>query len=548
LDISKLSLAFLALPQILGKEISNLKAITTGKLSISGSPKQPILNGDMRTIDTSSVRVNYLGMDISFIDEDINLSKNKINLNTITIYDKFGNDALLTAMLQHDYFRTWDLDVQINTPKFNFMNTTYKDNKDFWGVVNASGLVTIKGPTNKLNLDINATTLPNTIFNINTSNNTDDRTVEFIKYINKKEPIVNKEINIKRKGQMKLNMELVATPDAQLNLYLNYAKNDVIKARGNALLQLEIADKMLMSGDFIAEEGEYLFSQQDLINKKFKIRKGSKIHWGGGDVMDADMDVDAALSVKANMRGIVDSTSSLYNTRVPLDAVVNIGGKLNDTKIQFRIEPAQGTSSDLGELNSLLLELNSNEGKKNQQFFWLLMTGGFQDIDNLGSNNVFAGIAFNTMSDFISNKINNNINDLISVLIPGAEINLQVGLDATSLLLTQKLLNDRLVINIGGNVQYGNTGVSQNNSGIAGDFEIQYLINEEGNLKFNTYSKYNNNNVIQIDQSKIRAGVGISYEKEFNKAGENLKKKRKKQNKEIPPSDSIPLLPNKDEY
>ena len=145
-----------------------------------------------------------------------------------------------------------------------------------------------------------------------------------------------------------------------------------------------------------------------------------------------------------------------------------------------------------------------------------------------------------------SNKINNNINDLISVLIPGAEINLQVGLDATSLLLTQKLFNDRLIINIGGNVQYGNTGVAQNNSGIAGDFEIQYLINQEGNLKFNTYSKYNNNNVIQIDQSKLRAGVGISYEKEFNKAGENLKEKRKKKREEkLPPPQ--PIVPPKQE-
>lgn len=544
-DISKLSLSFLALPQILGKEISNLSALTTGKLSVSGSPKQPIVDGEVKTIDTSSVHVNYLGMDVSFVNEDIKLSKNKIDLKTITLYDRYGNNALLTAVLEHDYFRTWDLDVQINTPKFNFLNTTYKDNKDFWGLVNASGLVTIKGPTDNLELDINATTLPNTVFNINTSNNTDDKTVEFIKYINKKDTFIKKEIEVKRKGKMTLNMDLVATPDALLNLYLDYAKNDVIKARGNALLQLEIADKMTMSGDFIADDGEYLFSQQDLINKKFKIRKGSKIHWGGGDVMNADMDVDAVLNVKANMRGIVDSTSSLYNTKVPIDAVVHIGGTLSDTKIEFLIEPTQGTTADLGELNSLLLEINSNEGKRNQQFFWLLMTGGFQDISNIDKN-FGIDLAFNTMSDFISNKINNNINDLISVLIPGAEINLQVGLDATSLLLTQKLFNDRLIINIGGNVQYGNTGVAQNNSGIAGDFEIQYLINQEGNLKFNTYSKYNNNNVIQIDQSKLRAGVGISYEKEFNKAGENLKEKRKKKREEkLPPPQ--PIVPPKQE-
>lgn len=559
----RLSLKFLSFPIILGNEISNLNAFAKGQIKVGGSFKDIALDGKATIIDTASVKVNFLGTTLKFANEDIVLKPKSIEFyagglfdKTITLMDEFNNKASMTAKLEHHGFQDFAVKTTIISDKFNFLNTTYKDNKDFFGKVFAAGSIDINGPLNNINMNINAKTLPNTEFNIVVAGSTGDQLYEYVKFSDRS-IVREEETEEERKPVSNLNLEMNinATPDASLKMYLDYAKNDVIRARGNGELQLILnPNGMQMYGDYIATSGDYLFSQQDIINKRFSIRNGSRISWSG-EVMDAKMNVDATYSSRVNMNDIVDSTSNLRNRRFPVDVVLNIGGTLAQTDINFSLEPSSGQSNIPDELTAVLDRVNSDPAQVNTQAFGLILFNRFlnlQNTSNAQAGNIGIDMAVTTLSEFFNAKISEYVNDALSMLLPGTEVAINQGTDNTGIRVTRKLSNDRLIINLGGDVQYGNRDnlqLQENNTGFVGDVEVEYLVTEDGRIRAQVYSRYDNTIIRLENESYLRSGIGITYQKEVDKFRELFKfdanRKRRKLQKTLEQSaekevDSIP--------
>ena len=562
-DFNKLSLKFLSFPFILGNEISNLHAYAKGKINVGGSFKNIALTGKATILDTASLKINFLGTTVRLANEDIVLKPKSIEFykgglldNSITLLDNYNNKATIKAKLEHNNFKDFSVNASILTDKFNFLNTTYKDNQDYFGKVFASGTVDITGPFKNLNMNINATTLPNTVFNIVVAGSSDDQLYDFVKFTDRSLPkdTVEKIIENKIPSSINMEMNINATPDAQLKMYLDYAKNDVISAKGNGALQLQInPNGMQMFGDYIATSGNYLFSQQDIINKRFNIKNGSTISWSG-NIMDAKMDVDAIYSSRVNMNDIVDSTSTLRNRRFPVDVVLNLGGTLANTDIKFSLEPSSNQSSIPDELQAVLDRINNDPAQINTQAFSLILFNRFLNLQG-GNNNSQAGnigmdMAVTTLSEFFNNKISEYVNDALSMILPGTEVAINQGTDNTGIKVTGKLNNDRLIINLGGDVQYGNKEnlqLQENNTGFIGDVEIEYLITEDGRIRAKVYSRYDNTIVRLENESFLRSGIGITYQKEVDKFKylfkftRNNRRKQKSTETIAPEKDAIQL-------
>ncbi len=554
-DFDKLSLKFLGFPIILGDEISDLKANVRGKINVSGSFKDIALDGRASILDTASLKINFLGTGIRLANTDVVLKPRSIELfgknsNTkkIRIFDFYNNSADLEAKLEHRSFKNFSVSAVITSEKFNFLNTTYKDNQDFFGRVFASGDVLIEGPFEDITMNITATTLPNTEFNIVVEGASDDQLYDFVKFTDRSIPKDTVTIEAETPSASSLNLELnvIATPDAQLKLYLDYVKNDVIRARGSGELQLIInPNSMQMFGEYVASSGDYLFSQQDIINKKFNIRDGSTISWSG-DIMEAKMNVDAFYSARVNMNDVVDSMSNLRNRRFPVDVILNIGGTLAETDINFTLAPSKGQSNTPDELQAILDRVNSNPAQTNTQAFSLILFNRFLNLQSTeGSTNQTGNLgldmAVTTLSEFFNAKISEYVNDALSMLIPGAEVAISQGTDNTGIRVTQKLSNDRLIINLGGDVQYGareQIRLQENNTGFIGDVEIEYLITEDGRIRAKAYSRYDNTIIRLENESYLRSGIGITYQKEVDKFFDLFKinkekRKRKKSQKAL---------------
>jgi hypothetical protein len=90
------------------------------------------------------------------------------------------------------------------------------------------------------------------------------------------------------------------------------------------------------------------------------------------------------------------------------------------------------------------------------------------------------------------------------------------------LALTKKFFNNRLSINVGGNLDFGdnyqsvNGGVSNTKSTYAtGDFQVEYVLDKNGSWRAKTYNRndYDNFNNRNINKT----GIGISFRQDFDK-------------------------------
>lgn len=544
-QFDKLDLGFLAFPIILGNQISDLKASAKGTVKVGGSIQKIALDGKATIMDTAQVKVNFLGTRLRFVNEDVVLKPKSIEFykgglldKNITILDDFGNRATLQAKLDHEYFKDFAVSAKIISERFNFLNTTYKDNNVFFGKVFASGAVDISGPVNNINMVINAISLPGTDFNVVAGGAEGGQKVDFVNFVDRSQKGTEQNSassGPKKSSNISLEMNITATPDAEVKLYLDYAANDVIKARGNADLNMRLSgDAMTMNGKYEVTSGEYMFSQQDVINKKFQIRNGSTITLDG-DMMNTQMAVEAVYSAKPSMSSIVDSSSALSNRRFPVDVVLKIGGTLEKTDIDFKMEPSKGQLNVPDELVAVLDKINNSENDRRTQAFGLIVFNTFINMQN-GGDLGFSSLGISTLTEFINAKVSQYFNEALEMLLPGTEVTINQGVDNTGLRITRKLSNERLIINLGGDVQYGRAmQILQNNTGFIGDVELEYLVTEDGRVRIRAYSKYDNTIIRLENESYFRTGVGITYQKDFNRFNQLfIRENRGKRKKSLP--------------
>src|SRR5690606_28425134 len=74
-------------------------------------------------------------------------------------------------------------------------------------------------------------------------------------------------------SNIELNFILHATPDAEVRLIFDEKVGDVLRAKGDGDLTIKINDQgdFNMYGDYIVKDGDYLFTLQNVINKRFNL-------------------------------------------------------------------------------------------------------------------------------------------------------------------------------------------------------------------------------------------------------------------------------------
>jgi hypothetical protein len=122
--------------------------------------------------------------------------------------------------------------------------------------------------------------------------------------------------------------------------------------------------------------------------------------------------------------------------------------------------------------------------------------------------------------------IEDRLNKLADNLIKGFEVNINLDSYNSSSLnsdrgntsvtefglgISKRLFNDRLTIKAIGNLNVDNSSNSAAASGLAGDFIIEYKLNEKGNYSVSAFRKSDFN--ILEDESSNKNGVGIQYRK-----------------------------------
>ena len=527
------------LEPFLHKITKDITGIGSGKGKMTGTFKKPIFNGDIIAQETSFM-IDYLQTSYSFTNKLI-VKDNSIIFENINAFDAYSNKAIVNGHVDIPSFKNISYDFTINAKKIHALNTTGLDNNMFYGTAFMSGIVNINGVMSDMNINISGKTEKNTKINIPLSTTEEASESNFITFINsnnKKE--AEKKYKVDLKG-FKLNFDLEITPEAEAQLIFDSKIGDVIKANGNGNLKMSInsSGDFNMYGEYNIEDGDYLFTLQNVINKKFDVDRGSKILWNG-DPYNANIDVKASYSLKAPLSGLLVDTTDFYKRRIPIDCQIFLTDNLMNPTINFNIELP---SADEDTKTKLKSAINTQE-KMNKQFLALLVINNFLPDPTYVSENPVAaygtgslGFGQVTTSELLSNQLSHWLSqisdewDLGVNYRPGDEI----SQDQVEVALSTQLLNDRVTIN--GNVGYGQQKLQTQTSDIVGDFDVEIKLNESGKLRLKAFNKANDKLIYK--ESLYTQGVGLFYREEFSSLKELFKKifkaKAKKEEKIVLP-------------
>ncbi|MBS1638218.1 MAG: translocation/assembly module TamB [Bacteroidetes bacterium] len=513
------------------KDIVTFKnGYVNGSGKVSGTPDKPLINAQL-SVAKCVMLVDYLNVQYS-IGGKIDIMPDQLNFNNMEVRDTKGNVGIVSGNLFHDNFKNMRIDFDINTTRLMVLNTTAANNPSYYGTAYATGNAGIYGFIDDIKMEINMKTNAGTHFYIPLSGPAEVGDKDFIRFVSKD---TTRKVANKTASNFSLDFNLEATPDAEIQLLFDEKSGDLIKARGNGNINMKINSKgkFDMFGDYVLTTGDYLFTLETFITKKFEIERGSSIKWSG-NVYKANIDITANYKQRASIKPLfpLDSTGN-YSKRYPVDCKLYMKDNLMSPDITFGIDLPTIDETTRSKIKSIL----SDEQELNRQVFSLLLLRSFVTPTSLqGSGGISAGgAAAATGSEMLSNKLSHWLNGVTKDIDVG--VNYRPGStlssDELDLALSKQLLNNRLSID-------GNFGVSNNNgakttttgssnsSNLIGDVTVEYKLSDDGRYRVKAFNRSNDNTQITTSGGPFTQGVGVFYREEFETLNELYKRYRDK--------------------
>jgi len=512
------------LEPFLYQNLSDFSGIGQGKANLSGLIFNPKLSGSLVAYN-AAFSVNYLKTRYHFNDT-VTIVNDTIIFDNIDVYDEENNKAVCDGFISSNSFKNWYLDLNITANNLLALDTKERDNILYYGRAYASGLIKIFGPVKKLNFEISAKTEKNTKIYFPVTQSESLSKNDFITFVSHEETkkteekVINQDV-----AKIKLNFDLEVTPDAEAFLIFDSKVGDLMRGNGYAELNMkyDTNGEFNIYGDYRIENGNYLFTLQDIINKKFIIQKGSTVSWNG-DPYDADINIDAVYKVKKTSLYDLTLNQEDMNKRYPVDCHLLMTSKLMNPAIKFRINfPTSPYIQSKSQINSL------PQDELNKQILSLMLINRFQHLPgtevNTSADNVSA-VGTNA-SELLSNQLSNWLSQISNDFDIGFRY--RPGDDMTAqeyeLALSTQLLNNRVSIN--GNVGVGGQQsiekpTNNNTNNIVGDFTVDVKVNKSGKLHIKAFTRENDE--IIYDASPYTQGVGFLYREEFNTVEELFKR------------------------
>ncbi|MDB9961242.1 translocation/assembly module TamB, partial [Oceanihabitans sp.] len=487
--------------------LSDIRGKVSGIANIAGDLNKPSINGNL-LLNEGGLGIPELNVDYSFADESsVTLKDQSFIFNYVDMTDTVHNTkGQVNGSISHVNFGKWSLDLNLETDRLLVLNTTEDEDELYYGTGFVGGSASIYGPANQLKINVIGETKRGTSFVIPLNENEsfgDNSYIHFLTPEEKQAKMEGREVIATEISGLELDFDLEVTQDAEIEIVMDKENGSTIRGRGEGGLLVEINTngKFNMYGDFSVFEGTYNFRYGELIQKDFTVVPGGTLAWDGAP-LKARIDIEAVYKTQANPSPLLDSP---INRRIPVNLGIHLTGDLEKPDPDYNFDFPNLSSTVESELS---YRLESKDDRSNQAIY-LLATGSFSS----------------SLSELsITGTIEERLNGIINNLISNGDNKLQVGLnvelgenrpdyqtdDRVGVTL-QTNISDRIRIN--GKVGVPIGGVSQ--TAIAGDVQIDFLLNEEGTF---TAKVFNRENSIRNFGEEIgyTQGLGIAYNVDFD--------------------------------
>ncbi|MDC6352744.1 translocation/assembly module TamB [Zeaxanthinibacter sp. PT1] len=493
--------------------ITNIRGSLNGSAQVAGRLDNPDISG-LLNLNDAGIAIPYLNVDYDFgPNSTVRLFNQSFDFQNVKLTDiAHQTNAILDGTITHDFWGDWELDFDVDTEgdRFLILNTDFEEEVLYYGTGFVNGTGAIFGPTRALNITFDGATARGSSLKIPISDVASVGDYSFINFIEKGAIEVEESERILKEYQgLEMEFDLVVTPDAEVEIIVDPKTGSSLKGTGEGILLIQINTngKFNMYGDFVAVSGRYNYKFGGVIDKTFMVQPGGTISWTG-DPLGAQLQMEAVYSLNANPAPLLDNSG--YSRRIPTEVVVQLTGELEQPTIDFNID-FPGTSSIVkSELQYRLQDPTVEE----RNAIFLLAQGTFVN-DNSGlSGQAVIGNAIQTASGLL-NSVLSGSNDKFDFGVSYEQGYLdpndvqtedRIGVTVSTQISDRVLFNGRFGVPVGGVTE----------TVVAGDVEVQVLLNEQGTLRAKIFNRENEIRQFLADDQGYTQGVGLSYEVDFN--------------------------------
>ena len=529
LNVDSLDMALL--DPLLSGVISSTGGHASADLVLQGQGRDADLTGEIRIADLCTT-VDYTQVTYRAPSAVMRVKNNLFSTSDVTIVDPQGNRGRMDLDLDLRHLSNIGYDLRVAPERMLVLDTDDEDNDYFYGRVYATGTARISGDKGSVRMDIAAATDDNSSFYMPMSNRSNISYADFVTFrqperVDSIDNVMRKKMLFERKrrqrtadgSQMAISLALNVRPNVEVELMV---AGNAVRARGEGMLNLQInprSNVFEMYGDYTISEGNYNFSLQNIINKRFLIENGSTIQWTGSPT-DAVLDIDAVYKLKASLQPLLQTSvgttdgGSVGNDRsVPVECVIHLGEHLTNPSIAFDVRVPGSDPETQAVISNTL---NTPE-TVDLQFLYLLLFNSFYAESGTGTTadlgtSASAAMSMELMSNMLSNLLSINDYNIVLRYRPRSELTS----DEVDFGLSKSLINNRLLVEVEGNYLIDNKQAVNNSamSNFMGEAYITYLIDRAGALKLRAFTQ----TIDRFDENQglQETGLGIYFKEDFD--------------------------------
>ena len=489
--------------------MARLNGALQSKMTVSGTAKQPMLNGFMK-LDTASVYSTDVGSRFRFDDKQVEIKNNTVRIDGYKIFAA-GNNPLTvdgTINLNTNNPVKSMADIKMTASNMQVIDSRKTPESLVYGKLFANLTnFTAKGPVNALVVRGNLNLLDNTNMTYIMKESpltVQDRMANLVTFSYFRDTIPRRRslsgdrtLRASQSiGGLDLQMSVRVNPAAKLTIALDNDGSNHIDLEGGGDLSYRYTPQgdMLLTGRYTLSGGLIRYNMPVISNKTLRIKENSYIEWNGNP-FDPYMSIKATERIRTSV-----STEDGQSTRlVNFDAGIDVRQRMENLSLLFTLDAVDDAS-----LQNQLTALGAEERSK--RAVGLLLTGIYLDEDKSGKIKFDMGTALNSF-------LQTEINQLTGDLLKGVDFNFGMenvdheGVAATnySFRFSKRFYNDRINVVLGGNVTTGN--MPNDNNTFINDASIEYRLDTQGNRYARLFYQRQYESLLEGEITKYGGGV-----------------------------------------
>ena len=520
--------------------LEDIEGRATGYVNLYGGLKKLDFAGSVvadaaLTIPVTRVRYNITSAKADFSPGLIAFSDGHFN-------DGHEGTGFVEGQLRHNHLKDMRYHFEADVNNAFVYDMPQQIDWNFFSTARGNGHVVLDGKPGRLQADISLTPTQGTDFTF--INDTPETVTngQYVRFGSKRkenlpaaqasDTLAAAPLPEAPKMDIYLNFNINVTPDAALHIVMDEKCGDVINlyGRGNVMATWYNKGDFRMYGNCLVDHGEYRFSIQDLIRKNFQLKPGGEVVFAGNP-MEANLDVQAIYTVNSASLADLNAGAQFSDNNVRVNCLLNIRGKAGAPEISFDLDLPNVNEDE----KQMVRKLIATEEDMNMQIIYLLGVGRFYTYDAATqSENGLNQLATNSVNSFISNTLSSQLNEIINNALQTNNWSLganfatgQQGWNDMEVeaLLSGRLFNNRLLLN--GQFGYRDKATLATNTNFIGDFDIQYLLTKNGNVRLKAYSETNDRYFTK--SALTTQGIGVMLQRDFGRIEDKLKRRKQKQ-------------------